>query len=167
MGAKKLTQLHTKLVAEGSSGNASASPDLKPAPFPPSLLNALTPVVASLRSLPLPATHPSHPAALGILSTLTEAQKGYAEMRGQWAHRCLETQSRRVLVRVETMDGVDGGREFGRFVESVLKHAEVCGITYFKTFLTSYISRLNTTFLYRWFLCLQQANRPSMIFFNL
>ncbi|KAF8515644.1 Cullin repeat-like-containing domain protein [Gautieria morchelliformis] len=122
--AKKLTQLYTKLVAEGSSGSTSASPDLTPPPFPPSLMNTLTPVVASLRALPLPATHPSHPAAPGILTTLKEAQKGYADMRGQWARKCLETQSRRVLVRVETMDGVDGGREFGRFVESILNHAE-------------------------------------------
>jgi exocyst complex component 7 len=89
-------------------------------------MSTLVPVVASLRALPLPATHPSHPAAPGIFATLKEAQKGYADMRGQWGRKCLESQSRRVLQRVETMEGVDGGREFGRFVEGILTHAEVC-----------------------------------------
>lgn len=88
-------------------------------------MGVLIPVVASLRTFPLPATHPSHPAAPAILATLKEAQKGYADMRGQWGRKCLETQSRRVLQRVETMEGVDGGREFGRFVEGILNHAEV------------------------------------------
>jgi exocyst complex component 7 len=147
--AKKLTQLYTKLVAEGSSGNASASPDSKPPPFPPSLMNALTPVVVSLRALPLPMTHPSHPAAPAILATLKEAQKGYADMRGQWARKCLEQQSRRVLVRVETMDGVDGGREFGRFMENVLNHAEVRMSSRFTTSLTG-MYRLSTPCLYHW-----------------
>ncbi|KAF8588183.1 hypothetical protein K439DRAFT_1336032 [Ramaria rubella] len=123
-GVKKLTQLYTKLVAEGSSGTPNASPDLTPSPFPPFLMTSLLPVVTSLRTFPLPASHPSHPAAPGILATLTEAQKGYADMRGQWGRKCLETQSRRVLERVETMEGVDGGREFGRWVEGILRHAE-------------------------------------------
>ncbi|KAF8520881.1 Cullin repeat-like-containing domain protein [Hysterangium stoloniferum] len=123
-GAKKLTQLYTKLVAEGSSGSPSSSPDMIPMPFPPPLANALNPLVTALRSLPLPATHPSHPAAPAILATFVEAQRGYAEMRGSWCRKCLETQSRRVLERIETMEGVEGGREFGRWVEGFLNHAK-------------------------------------------
>lgn len=161
-GAKKLTQLYTKLVAEGSSGNPSATPDLTPPPFPPSLMSTLTPVVVSLRAFPLPITHPSHPAAPGIFVTLKEAQKGYADMRGQWGRKCLETQSRRLLQRVETMEGVDGGREFGLFVEGILNHAEVC-VVWFLILRLTVIYRLNMPFLYHWFLCQQQARRRSTI----
>ncbi|EEB91487.1 hypothetical protein MPER_10143 [Moniliophthora perniciosa FA553] len=105
-GAKKLTQLYTKLVAEGSSGSAP----------PPGIL----PLVEFLKKLPLPSTHPSHPAAPAIMSVLKEAQRGYADMRGNWSRKCLETQGQRVLDRADNIDPVQAGREFGLWVQSVL-----------------------------------------------
>jgi len=45
-------------------------------------------------------------------------------MRGSWCRKCLETQSRRVLERIETMEGVEGGREFGRWMEGFLNHVK-------------------------------------------
>jgi len=36
------------------------------------------------------STHPSHPAVSAILSTLSEAQKWYADMRGNWSVKYLE-----------------------------------------------------------------------------
>lgn len=125
--AKKLTQLYTKLVAEGSSGSAdSSSPLLSPRPFVHSLSGTLVPLVSALRSLPVPVTHPSHPGSPAILNTLREAQKGYAEMRGQWSRRCIDMQSHRVMDRVETMENIEGGKEFGRWVEGFLNYVEVC-----------------------------------------
>ncbi|KIJ51889.1 hypothetical protein M422DRAFT_244266 [Sphaerobolus stellatus SS14] len=124
-GAKKLTTLYTKLVAEGSSGTPSAMPDMSAAQFPPLLMSNLSPLVSSLRSLPLPATHPSHPAAPTIQSALMDAQRGYAEMRGQWTKKSLEYHSRRTLERIESMEGVEGGMELGRWVQGFLSHAEV------------------------------------------
>ncbi|KAH7889211.1 Cullin repeat-like-containing domain protein [Phlebopus sp. FC_14] len=124
-GAKKLSQLYTKLVAEGSSGSPPiAGLDFTPATFPPSLLASLKPVVASLRSLPLPSTHPSHPASQTILATLREAQRGYADMRGAWNRKSLETHAKRVVDRAETLDGVVAGKEFGTWVENLLRIAE-------------------------------------------
>lgn len=125
VGAKKLTQLYTKLVAEGSSGTPSPISDMTPPPLSEVLMTNLTPLVTFLRGLPLPATHPSNPAALSIQSTLLEAQKGYADMRGQWSRKCLDNHSRRMLERVETMDNVEGGKELGIWVEGFLDHAEV------------------------------------------
>ncbi|EKM56316.1 uncharacterized protein PHACADRAFT_193929 [Phanerochaete carnosa HHB-10118-sp] len=123
-GAKKLTQLYTKIVAEGSSGAPPNGPDFELSPFPPSLKPSLVPVVTFLRRLPLPATHPSHPAAPAIQSTLREAQKGYADMRGSWGKKCLENYARRVVDRAETIDGVASGREFGAWVANLLSVAE-------------------------------------------
>jgi exocyst complex protein 7 len=76
--------------------------------------------------MPLPTTHPSHPAAPEILITLKDAQKGYADMRGVWAKKCLEMQGKRVVDRADTIDGVAAGKEFGRWVELVLNVADVC-----------------------------------------
>ncbi|GJE99593.1 exocyst complex component EXO70 [Phanerochaete sordida] len=123
-GAKKLTQLYTKMVAEGSSGAPPNGPDFELSPFPPSLKPSLVPLVTFLRQLPLPATHPSHPAAPAIQSTLKEAQKGYADMRGSWGKKCLENYARRVVDRAETIDGVAAGREFGAWVANLLTVAE-------------------------------------------
>ena len=125
-GAKKLTQLYTKLVAEGSSGSPPiAGLDFTPATFPPALLAHLKPLVAFLHGLPLPSTHPSHPASQVILTTLREAQRGYADMRGTWNRKSLETHAKRVVDRAETLDGVIAGKEFGTWVENLLRIAEV------------------------------------------
>ncbi|PIL26854.1 hypothetical protein GSI_11034 [Ganoderma sinense ZZ0214-1] len=74
--------------------------------------------------MPLPATHPSHPAAPGIQSALKDAQKGYADMRGAWVRKCLETFGKRVTDRAETIDGVAAGQEVGRWTEDMLSVAE-------------------------------------------
>ncbi|KIP11817.1 hypothetical protein PHLGIDRAFT_62971 [Phlebiopsis gigantea 11061_1 CR5-6] len=123
-GAKKLAQLFTKLVAEGSSGAPPNGPEFEFSPFPATLKPTLVPLVTFLRTLPLPPTHPSHPAAPGIQSTLKEAQKGYADMRGSWGKKCLENYARRVVDRAETIDGVAAGREFAAWVENLLTVAE-------------------------------------------
>lgn len=125
-GAKKLTQLYTKLVAEGSSGSPPVSGlAFMLTEFPPSLMSSLIPLVSFLRTLPLPSTHPSHPAASAILSTLKDAQRGYADMRGNWSRKALEMHSRRVVDRAETLDGVAAGKEFGIWIDNLLKVAEV------------------------------------------
>jgi exocyst complex component 7 len=95
--------------------------------FPASLIPTLTPVVLFLRTLPLPSTHPSHPAAPAILSTLKEAQNGYADMRGNWSVKCLEGQGKRLLARAETIDSLVTGREFTEWVELMLGISEVRG----------------------------------------
>jgi exocyst complex component 7 len=124
-GAKKLAQLFTKTVASGSSGNPPAGTDFQFSPFPRDALVTLQPLVKFLRSLPLPATHPSHPAAAAILSILKEAQRGYAEMRGNWGRKCLEVYGRRVVDRAETTDGVLSGRELGQWTSNLLDVIEV------------------------------------------
>lgn len=124
-GAKKLTQLYTKLVAEASSGNPANGVDFQVTPFPSAQLAILIPLVQFLRTLPLPATHPSHPAASAIQAALKEAQKGYADMRGAWGKKCLELYSRRVVERSETLEGVKAGRELGVWVDNLLTIAEV------------------------------------------
>ncbi|KAJ8581778.1 hypothetical protein M405DRAFT_601411 [Rhizopogon salebrosus TDB-379] len=125
-GAKKLTQLYTKLVAEGSSGSPPVSGlAFTLTEFPPSLMSSLLPLVTFLRTLPLPSTHPSHPAASAILNTLKDAQRGYADMRGNWSRKALEMHSRRVVDRAETLDGVAAGKEFGTWIDNLLKVAEI------------------------------------------
>ena len=94
--------------------------------FPASLIPTLTPVVSFLRTLPLPSTHPSHPAAPAILSTLKEAQKGYADMRGNWGVKCLEGQGKRLVARAEMVEPLTTGREFTEWVELILGTSEVC-----------------------------------------
>ncbi|PPQ98996.1 hypothetical protein CVT24_003478 [Panaeolus cyanescens] len=120
-GAKKLTQMYTKVVAEGSSGAGS---DYMVSSFPSSLLPTLTPVVAFLRTLPVPATHPSHPAAPVILKTLQEAQKGYADMRGNWSVKCLEGPGKRLITRADSNDPLETGREFKEWVELMIGTAD-------------------------------------------
>ena len=78
-----------------------------------------------LRTLPLPATHPSHPAAAGIQSALKDAQKGYGDMRGAWVRKCLETFGKRLVDRADTIDGVSAGQEVGKWTENMLSVAEV------------------------------------------
>ncbi|KAH9848985.1 Cullin repeat-like-containing domain protein [Lenzites betulinus] len=123
-GAKKLIQLYTKLVAEGSSGVPPGGAEFTSVPFPASLMNTLRPLVTFLRTLPLPATHPSHPAAAGIQSALKDAQKGYGDMRGAWVRKCLETFGKRVVDRAETIDGVAAGTEVGRWTDDMLAVAD-------------------------------------------
>ncbi|EIN08701.1 hypothetical protein PUNSTDRAFT_120310 [Punctularia strigosozonata HHB-11173 SS5] len=123
-GAKKLTQLYTKLVAEASAITPPAGPTFNLTPFPQQLLLTLDPLTAFLRALPVPATHPSHPAAQAIQSALKDAQRGYADMRGNYAKRCLEVQAKRVVDRADTIDGVASGREFGAWVDNMLTVAE-------------------------------------------
>ncbi|KAG8925974.1 hypothetical protein FRC02_009287 [Tulasnella sp. 418] len=133
-GAKKLAQLYTKLIAQASTSNTIQNPmSYLPSPpnaipsIPTQAMSNLAPIVNSLRSLPLPATHPSHPAAAGILAVLKEAQAGCAEMRGAWAKKSLESSSRRILGLIETDDsggGVSTGKEVGKWVESVVAVAE-------------------------------------------
>ncbi|KAG6895953.1 hypothetical protein C0992_011311 [Termitomyces sp. T32_za158] len=120
-GAKKLSQLYTKLVAEVSSGSTPApGAEWSMAPFPSNVLATLRQLVAFLRSLPLPSTHPSHPAGQTILTTLQDAQRGYADMRGVWAQKCLESQGKRCIDRADTIEPVPAGKEFGKWVELVL-----------------------------------------------
>ncbi|KAF9008255.1 exocyst complex component, exo70 subunit [Cyathus striatus] len=124
-GAKKLTQLYTKVVAEGSSGSTPVPGSEPPTTaFPSSLLSTLGPVVSFLRTLPLPSTHPSHPAAQMILLTLKEAQQGYADMRGNWGAKCLEGQGKRLVMRADTIDPNETGREFGEWTEMLLGVAD-------------------------------------------
>ncbi|KAG2003723.1 hypothetical protein CC2G_004306 [Coprinopsis cinerea AmutBmut pab1-1] len=126
-GTKKLTQLYTKVVAEGSSGTTPAPGTAEysmPTSFPASLLPTLSPVVKFLRTLPLPSTHPSHPAAPTIAKTLMEAQRGYADMRGNWAVKCLDGQGKRLVVRANEVDPLVTGRAFGAWVELILGTAD-------------------------------------------
>ncbi|KAG6864265.1 hypothetical protein C0991_010983 [Blastosporella zonata] len=119
-GAKKLTQLYTKLVAEVSSGSTPPpSADWSMEPFPSNVLATLRQLVVFLRTLPLPSTHPSHPAAQAISTTLNDAQRGYANMRGSWAQKCLEIQGKRTIDRADTIDAVTAGKEFGKWAEVV------------------------------------------------
>jgi len=62
------------------------------------------------------------------MSTLTEAQKGYADMRGNWSVKCLEGQGKRLVTRADTMDPISTGLEFGQWVETLLAVAEACYI---------------------------------------
>jgi exocyst complex component 7 len=57
---------------------------------------------------------------------LEEAQEGYADMRGGWAKRCLEPGTKWIVAAAEKDVGtVDGGRDFGFWVEGMLALAEV------------------------------------------
>ena len=130
-GTKKLCQLYTKLVAEASSGPtpltlssptttlppslaaaSSSNPSAASAPFPFQIIQSLTPLVAALRKMPLPSTHPSHPGAKDILNALKGAQRGYADMRGNWVKKCLELSGRR------TREGIQIAEEVGKWIKS-------------------------------------------------
>ena len=133
-GARKLAQYYTTIVAEASSGTLpsvidQADPSSYLAPFPPNLLDELAPLVTYLRTLPLPATHPSHPAASSIQSALAEAQRGYADMRGTWARKCLEADSRKGAAEFAAMgneeDRIRQGVDFALWIENAITVAEV------------------------------------------
>ena len=90
----------------------------------------LTPLVAALRKLPLPTTHPSHPASASIFGTLKDAQRGYADMRGNWGRKCLEAGGRRIVERLEargvsTDDPRQGAEDFVAWVKEVVGVADV------------------------------------------
>lgn len=141
-GARKLTQLYTKLVAEASSGAIPARSSLDGrsysmlVPFSDDIVQTLLPLVTFLRTMPLPATHPSHPAANAIQTTLSEAQRGYADMRSGWIRRCLEPEAKRVVEgrgdgyasgkdTDAAMTGIREGQDFGVWVERVIDVAGV------------------------------------------
>lgn len=46
-------------------------------------------------------------------------------MRGNWDRKSLETHAKRVIDRAETLDGVVAGKEFGTWVNNLLRVAEV------------------------------------------
>ncbi|KZT07915.1 uncharacterized protein LAESUDRAFT_724388 [Laetiporus sulphureus 93-53] len=123
-GARKLIHLYTKLVAEGSSGTPVNGPEFEPIPFPPAVLASLHPLVDFLRRLPLPSTHPSHPAAPAIQAALKEAQKGYGDMRGAWSKKCLEVYGKRVSERASSVDGLVAGHDFEKLVQNIMDVAE-------------------------------------------
>ncbi|KAG8902872.1 hypothetical protein FRB99_004000 [Tulasnella sp. 403] len=132
-GAKKLSQMYTKLVAEACSGSPIDPISHLPSPpnpfptIPPQILKSLQPLVSALRRLPLPATHPSHPVAPQIYNTLKEAQRGYGEMRGTWAKKSLEQDYRQLLGQIETAssaNGLDLARDVGQWVEALLALAQ-------------------------------------------
>ena len=131
-GAKKLAQLFTKNIAEASSSAVLDPVSYLPSPpafiptISPSTITSLGPLVTSLRALPIPSSHPSHPAADDILKMLQEAQQGYADMRSGWAKKCLEPGAKRIMASAENeIAGVDSGRDFGLWVEGMLALAEV------------------------------------------
>lgn len=131
-GAKKIAQMFTTLVAESAS-SALLNPiiylGVSPSDIP--LLtrdqeDSLIPVVSSLRSLPTPTTHPSHPASSGNLKILNEAQDGYADMRGGWAKRCLEFRARELVRQAEdAANGIQISFQFAQWTEGLLLLAEV------------------------------------------
>ena len=84
-GAQKLTYLYTKVVEEGSSVVTPVPGAEMMAPLPLFPLPSLSPVANFLCTLPVPSTHPTHPAAQVILTILKEGQRGYAYMRGNWS----------------------------------------------------------------------------------
>lgn len=131
-GGKKIAQLFTTLVAEAcSSALLEPTQYLGSSPSSLPLINAdlessLAPVVDTLHSLPLPATHPSHPASNGNLSTLKEAQDGYAAMRGAWSKRCVEIRSRELINGADReMDGIQISLDFAQWTAGLLLLAEV------------------------------------------
>jgi exocyst complex component 7 len=57
-------------------------------------------------------------------------------MRGAWGKKCLESMGgRRIIDRVESMDGLKAGREIGKWINGIVAVANVStlsseGITY-------------------------------------
>lgn len=56
---------------------------------------------------------------------LRDAQKGYADMRGAFARRCLEPGARRAVERAEKAGGAAGARELGQWADDFLSVVEV------------------------------------------
>jgi hypothetical protein len=81
-----------------------------------------------LRTLPVPATHPNHPAAPAILNSLKDAQRAYAETRGKWAVKALDAGGRRVVDRADNDDGIAVGRMLGDWIGSIIGLMEVARI---------------------------------------
>lgn len=124
-GAKKMTQLYIKLTAEASSGAPPGGNTIKTLPFSQGIIRTLSPIIDALRKMPQPSTHPSHPAAKSIYQLLKETQKGYGDMRGAWGKKCLEAMGgRRIIDRVETLDGVAAGGEIGLWVNGIIAVAD-------------------------------------------
>lgn len=107
-------------------------------PFSPDLIASLLPLVSFLRTMPLPSTHPNHPASTSIQVALSEAQRGYADMRSGWIRRCLEGEAKRVVEgrgdgyasgkdTDAAMTGIREGQEFGVWVDRVI---DVAGVSY-------------------------------------
>ncbi|KAF8153575.1 hypothetical protein K438DRAFT_1987540 [Mycena galopus ATCC 62051] len=57
------------------------------APFPLAVLRTLRLLVAFMRTLPLPTSHPSHQAAPASMSILKDAPKVYANMHRTWSRK--------------------------------------------------------------------------------
>lgn len=57
--------------------------------------------------------------------TLKEAQRGYADMRGSWNQKGLETYGQRVIDRAETIEGIAAGKEVGKWVDNLIIVADV------------------------------------------
>ncbi|TEB24086.1 hypothetical protein FA13DRAFT_1797469 [Coprinellus micaceus] len=143
-GTKRLAQMYTKIVAESSS---SPPPSLQPTSpgasaaealvlgitLDPQAISSLTPIARFLRTLPVPGTHPNHPAAGEIGRILGETLKGYAEMRGGYVAKCMDAMGKKVVI--DASEGRDSarrstdserggrkreGREFGEWVEGLV-----------------------------------------------
>ena len=99
----------------------------------------LIPIVSFLRTLPLPATHLNHLAALSVQSILRNAQHSYGEMRGGWSRKCFKPHAKRLFDRSKSVDGVLAGREIGTWVENMLMIAGVC--LYIFIFRVPYLTR--------------------------
>ncbi|KAF7369326.1 hypothetical protein MVEN_00260900 [Mycena venus] len=109
-GAKKLTQLFTKLVSEASTGSTPSSK-------------------FQHRDLccTLPSSDPSYTAAAGSVhahpAPCPHRIQG-VRRRGTWSRKCLEAQGKRVIDRADTVDSIVAGKDFGRWVESLLSVAD-------------------------------------------
>jgi exocyst complex protein 7 len=96
-----------------------------PLPLDTAEFATLRPLVAMLRTFPVPATHPTHPAAQSILSALKDVQRAYAETRGAWASKVLDGGAKRVIERADIDDGLVVGRLLGDWINTLLGLAEV------------------------------------------
>ncbi|KZT33890.1 hypothetical protein SISSUDRAFT_1122622 [Sistotremastrum suecicum HHB10207 ss-3] len=125
-GTKKLCQLFTSLISSSSPPPTSAlnnlSASLSTPPFPHATLQSLLPLISTLRSLPNPSTHPSHPSSSSILATLKEATGTYVDIRGKWARAALEGGGN-VLDRVSSSAEGEGGVVFRAWFEGLVNIA--------------------------------------------
>jgi hypothetical protein len=58
-------------------------------------------------------------------------------MRGTWSRKCLESQGKRVVDRADTVDTIIAGKDFGRWVESLMSVADVCSLSHLFEYLTN------------------------------